>query len=547
MKLKLLLYWIVLLIITFYFSECANRVAPTGGEKDTLSPYIIASVPLPLAKNYQGTKLYLVFNEWIKEKELFTELLISPPVNYKHKIKKNILEITFTEKLKPNTTYSFNFRQGIGDLSEGNVAITDTVSKQLPRIAFSTGDKLDTLMLKGNVKDLFSGKIPKESIVNLYTNNDTLNIEKQSPTYFTLVDGKGDFLFTNIKDGKYRLFAWQEQNKNSTYQEGEPLGFVNEIIELPKDEKKVFDLLLSKEDHQKPELSKEYMLNSHYEFEFREGLKKVSIESKTTLFPILDNKLVKIFTQQFSNDSIPIKMTVIDSVGNTLLLNSKIFCPTPKTKKRQEKQRFELKAELPTGAGIEKDFELNISSDKPIVSFFPEKLKYYPDKDTAKIQNLLEKEGVDWQWNEYKTSIKIKKKLKFKEKIEMIADSVLMITVEKDSSNRLKKTFVLKNPLQFATISGNVDTKEPFFIIELVNDAEKIVATQRNNKKFSFEYLPAGTYRFRIIIDKNNNGIWDNSDWKNKVEAEKIIQLELKENKGKIKEKWDIEDVKLSF
>ncbi len=544
---KFLIYFLFLILIGFSFSQCANRIAPTGGEKDTLSPYIISSVPMPLAKNYQGTKLYLVFNEWIKEKDLTTELLISPKINYKHKIKKNILEITFTEPLKKNTTYSFNFRQGIGDLNEGNVAIADTISKQLPRIAFSTGDILDTLMLKGNVKDLFSGQVPKEAIVNLYEDSDTLNIEKQSPAYFTLVDEKGNFLFTNVKEGKYKLFGWQEQNKNSTYQEGEPLGFVNDVILLPKDEKKDFNLLLGKEDHQKPEIAKEYMLNSHYEFEFREGIKEVNIESKTKLYYFLDNKNLRIFTEEFSKDSIPIKMNVIDSSNNVLELDTKIFCPIPKAKKKQEKQRFELKAELVTGTGIEKDLELTISSDKPIISFFPEKLKYYPDKDTAKIQNLLEKEGQDWQWNAYKTAIKIKKKLKFKEKIEMLADSVLFINVEKDSSNAFKKTFTLKNPLQFATISGNIDTKEPFYVLELINEKEEIVASRRNVKKFNFEYLPSGKYRFRIIIDKNNNGKWNNSDWKKKIEAENIIQLELKENGGKIKEKWDIEDVKLSF
>lgn len=534
-------------MIGFSFSRCANRVAPTGGSKDTLSPYIISSVPLPLAKNYQGTKLYLVFNEWIKEKDFTTELLISPKINYKHKIKKNILEITFSEPLKKNTTYSFNFRQGIGDLNEGNIAIADTVSKQLPRIAFSTGDILDTLMLKGSVKSLFSGQIPKESIVNLYEDSDTLNIEKQTPVYFTLVDEKGNFLFTNVKEGKYRLFAWQEQNKNSTYQEGEPLGFVNEPIVLPKDEKKEFNLLLAKEDHQKAEISKEYMLNSHYEFEFREGISAVNIESKTKLYYTLDNKNLRIYTQEFSNDSIPVKMNVIDSSENVLKLDTKIFCPIPKTKKKQEKQRFDPKVELATGSGIEKDLELILSTEKPIISFFPEKLKYYPDKDTAKIQKLLEKEGQDWQWNTYKTGIKIKKNIKFKEKIEILADSVLFINVEKDSSNAFKKTFSIKNPLQFATISGSVDTKEPFYILQLINEKEEVVAFRNNVKKFNFEYLPASKYRFRIIIDKNNNGKWDNSDWKKKIEAENIIQLELKENGGKIKEKWDIEDVKLSF
>jgi uncharacterized protein (DUF2141 family) len=521
---------------------------PTGGDKDTLSPYILYSVPLPLSKNFKGKGVVLVFNEWIKEKEINKELLITPKINYKHRIKKNQLFIDFLEPLKPNTTYSLNFRQGIGDLNEGNTAIADTVSKQLPRLAFSTGDILDTLFIKGNVKMLKSGQPPKEAIISLYLENDTLDIETDEPQYFTLADKSGNFTFTNLKAGKYKLFAWEETNKNSTYQEGEPLGFWSETIDLPKDEQKEFNLFLAIEDHKAPEISKEYMLDGRYEIEFREGLQSISLESDTKIQYVLNDKMVRIYPKNYSNDSISIKMIAIDSSENQLKTDKKFVITAPKKKnKKEEKKRFEIKPELMSGSGIEKNLELMLISDKPIEYFDPKKIKFYVDKDTAKIQPLLEQEGKDWKWNEYKSAIQINKEIKFKEKIEILADSALFITIEKDSSNAFKKTYSLKQVTQFASISGTVETQTPNFIIELVNDKEEIVASKRNVKKFIFEYLPAGTYRFRVIIDKNNNGKWDASNWKKNLPFEPIIQILIEQNKGKIKEKWDLEGIILKF
>ena len=39
----------------------------------------------------------------------------------------------------------------------------------------------------------------------------------------------------------------------------------------------------------------------------------------------------------------------------------------------------------------------------------------------------------------------------------------------------------------------------------------------------SFNYIEPGKYRFRVIYDKNNNGVYDTGNLLKKIQAEKII------------------------
>ena len=42
-----------------------------------------------------------------------------------------------------------------------------------------------------------------------------------------------------------------------------------------------------------------------------------------------------------------------------------------------------------------------------------------------------------------------------------------------------------------------------------------------NLTRHSFEYLTPGEYKFRILVDENENGFYDYSDFENEIQAEK--------------------------
>ena len=103
------------LLIPVFMPSCANTTqAPSGGDKDTIPPYIMDIKPLPGATNFpleQG-KILFEFNEYVVIKTA-SDIFLSPPLEKmpKSRIVGKKLEITFEGKLEPNTTYTLNLRQ----------------------------------------------------------------------------------------------------------------------------------------------------------------------------------------------------------------------------------------------------------------------------------------------------------------------------------------------------------------------------------------------------------------------------------------------------
>ncbi|MEG2103497.1 MAG: Ig-like domain-containing protein, partial [Flavobacterium sp.] len=134
-KLKYISFLLVLLMVS-----CAKRGNITGGLKDTLAPILISSTPKNLTTDFQGNEITLVFDEYVKLKNLNKQLIISPPMKYEPQITpvgvSKFLKIKLRDTLQPNTTYSLNFGQSITDNNEGNPL------NQFKYI-FSTGSYID--------------------------------------------------------------------------------------------------------------------------------------------------------------------------------------------------------------------------------------------------------------------------------------------------------------------------------------------------------------------------------------------------------------------
>ena len=57
---------------------CAQPYAPTGGEKDTIPPQLLYSVPHQGQINYKEQAFLFVFDERIAEKSLCRQLILTP-------------------------------------------------------------------------------------------------------------------------------------------------------------------------------------------------------------------------------------------------------------------------------------------------------------------------------------------------------------------------------------------------------------------------------------------------------------------------------------
>ena len=181
MKIFKIVPWFICLL---FFLSCARQTAPTGGPKDTIPPVLLKAIPHQGQTNYQNKSVELTFNEMLLLNNPKEQIIIIPDVgkDFDVSTKKNKLSITFENDLDENTTYSLNFRDAVQDITEKNP------TKNL-KLAFSTGNYIDSLSISGVVYDILKSKEIEDATVALFQ-SDTFDIFQHKPSYFSKTDKK---------------------------------------------------------------------------------------------------------------------------------------------------------------------------------------------------------------------------------------------------------------------------------------------------------------------------------------------------------------------
>ena len=196
-KLQTLLY---IVFVSFFFS-CAQVVIPSGGNKDIVPPKVVKYIPDSASINFKSKSIAIFFDEFVHLKDLNNQLIISPPLEYQPdiKLKNKIITIDFdkNEILKSNTTYSISFGNAIQDIHENNPI-------ENFKYVFSTGNFIDSLIVKGKIENAFDHKTEKGILVMLYNDFNDSVIYKNKPQYFSKTKEDGSFQINNISDGKFK-------------------------------------------------------------------------------------------------------------------------------------------------------------------------------------------------------------------------------------------------------------------------------------------------------------------------------------------------------
>lgn len=211
-----------------FTQSCANTTeAPTGGKKDTIPPYIVNISPLPgvIGVPLSGASFDFTFNEYVNIKES-KNIFISPPLSKapKAKLRGKTLHVSFEEDLQPNTTYTLSFTDAITDVNEGNYFAGYTY-------VFSTGSKIDSMMLTGTVRNSATLAEMKGMTVLLYKDHSDSALFKQRPYAAAKTDDWGYFCLPFIQDTLFRLYAIKDENGNNIYDpDTELVGFVDSLV-----------------------------------------------------------------------------------------------------------------------------------------------------------------------------------------------------------------------------------------------------------------------------------------------------------------------------
>lgn len=114
--------WLGAVLLALLVYACANRGYPEGGPKDETPPEVVGEVPLSFTKNFDKKRVNIYFNEFVQLKDINEKFVFSPPLkkNPKVSLRGKYVQVSIADTLRPNTTYTMDFADAIVDNNEGN-------------------------------------------------------------------------------------------------------------------------------------------------------------------------------------------------------------------------------------------------------------------------------------------------------------------------------------------------------------------------------------------------------------------------------------------
>lgn len=551
--------------------SCASQTTPTGGPKDETPPKLIRSNPIHKQRNFKGNSIELEFNELVNLNNPKDEILISPSIgkDVEFKVKKNTVTITSPKGWEDNTTYSISFREGIKDITEKNAP------KNL-RLAFSTGPLIDSLFLAGRITLAIKESIPENITVALYK-SDTFNIFEHTPNYFTISEKTGKFSIENVKNGSYRIYAFEDKNKNLKVESRtEKYGFLSNWIELNT---LVDSLTISLINLDSRKLTLNNIRNNGLftRLKFNKNIISYSLQSKSQI-PLVnsygdDQTEIVIYNPKNLTDSLRITLTATDSVNFQIdtLFHIKSF------EQKFIPGDFTIKTEIPKYDLNTNSLSVSMKLSKPLLEINYDSLFILVDSTTQlhfssaeisydstyKKLSIAKTLALDTLFRtiEIKTTDSITSKInpnqrEVRSRTNTIQFKPLLklgggafISIEKDSSKNKEIEIPPANKTQTGTLLIEAITKEPSFVIQLMNSSGVILNEVRNTAKHTFENLNAQSYKIRVVIDKNNNGQWDVGNVYQNEEPERIFFYRTADKKYEfpIRANWELGPLMLIF
>lgn len=522
---------IQLLLITLICS-CASIQSPTGGPEDTTPPVCLKKVPADKTIQFKSKSITFTFDEYVILNDVINQFLISPPLkeNPDIKLKGKKVTVTFNEELKPNTTYTLNFGNGIKDNNNNNTL--EGLS-----YTFSTGDFIDSISIKGKVLDAFTLLPQKDIIIGLYKITNDSTIFKEKPYYISKPTEDGIFKINYLSPGDYLLVGFEDVNKNLKIETNEKLAFTDSIFNISyenSDTNKLLQLLLSKQFMpQRPQLInyREVSKGAYQIITSGSNCKLLfdgyGLNKKEDLHIEKQNKncdTILVYTNNQCEDSVKYKL-IIDTVTETVLIpckSKKYNQFTVNTSLNQQGYNFlntlTISLSNPYSEIREKDIIFLIDT----IPSQDYKIQY--DSSTRLSFNII------YPWKEESNySIKFPK--------GTIKD---VFEQEIDSFQLFIKTAAASSFGNLSIIVSNHDSSN--YIVQLLDKDLNVIKEETINQPKAITYgnLKPGQYFVKVINDENKNGKWDEADYFSKKQAEKVfVTLQSME----VRANWEIADI----
>ena len=525
-------YFYPISIILFIITACANIRPPLGGPKDKTPPVVVTETPKNLTKNFASKKILIEFNEFIKLTNEFTEVSVSPELEKAPilKAKKGKLEITFDQELEKNTTYTISFGKAIVDVNEGNILKNYSY-------VFSTGNKIDSLSISGNVTSSLSKELQKDVTVFIIPTRQDSIFGKKKANIYTLTDSAGNFALKNLREDTYRIYALREEGGGDRIlnSPNDQIAFIKDSIVLKKDTAGI-KLSLFKEIPAKFLVTDRRLDESgRFNFIFNKGLANPAL---TILSPAeLEAKKIVEFTTKKDSAYLWLPEIKFDSINVAVSDQGKpLDTLTIRRGKKDTYDKAMTFTDNLSNGKLKPKTDLQITASSPITAYDLKKITLLEDSIPIKNFQLTQSTNLSRQFF-------LKYRFRPDRQYTLKTDEAAFTTLIGTKSKIYGRKFSLDKADNYGsiTVAVSVEDTTKSYLLQWMNEKNAILRSDLVKKNVTLIYssYPAEKYHFQIVYDTNKNGTWDTGNVKSRLQPEKIV---ITDKEITIRPNWEMED-----
>jgi uncharacterized protein (DUF1499 family) len=522
---------------------CANVQSPTGGPKDKTPPRLVSSIPVSNQTNFTGTTILLTFDEPVKINSPREEIIISPSPgrDIEFQVKNNRVFITPKERWRENTTYSIQFREGIQDITEANAPSN-------LKLAFSTGPLIDSLVMAGQVTDMLMGTPLPKITVAIYS-EDTFDIFDDAPMNFTMTDKNGNFQLENISVGRFRIYAFNDKNKNLKVESrAEMFGFLKDPIYLAQNVD-TLALGLVQLDSRPIKVSSIRSLGHLTRVKYSKALLNYTLTAAREVISAFGDNTSEINVwNPEGDDSLHVVISARDSMEATI--DTAFYIKRSNVKSSLDKFTVNLggpSINPETGKII-----TTITFSKPVRSFLYDSL-YIKVDTTARIPVTPQDLTYVPARKQLLLSKDLGKKMFGPEAnpmLVLIMKKSFAVSADNDTIKAASEPVLIYWPEENGIISIQAQTRRSKYILQLIEKTSlKVVAEAVNTPNLTAKNIPPSDYFIRAILDTNANGKWDPGNIHKQLEPERIIYYQNQDGKRNlpVRANWEVGPLQFRF
>ena len=585
------------LLVFLLLVSCAKMGQPDGGWFDETPPKVIGASPADGAVNVNQKKINIYFDEFIKLDNPSEKVVVSPPQLEQPEIKGagRRIQISLVDSLKANTTYTIDFSDAISDNNEGNPMGNYTYSFSTGAAIDTmevSGHVLESENLEP-VKGILVG-LYADHADSAFRTKPMLRVSRTdsrgrfvikgvapgSYRIYALQDQDGDYKFSqksekiafshdiivpSCKPDVRQDTTWVDSLHIKSIDQVDYIHFLPDNIVLRAFTEPLTDRFFLKAERQK---ANSFTLFFSYGDSILPQIKGLNFDAENAFLVEASEKKDTITywlkdTALVNQDTLLMDITyrMTDSTG--VLVNKtdsaqEILSKEPYAKRMKDmekelaawtkKQEKKKKKGEPYDSVMQVkplDVQLSVSSqldpDRNIFFTFPTPLA---KADTAAI-HLYAKHDTLW----YRAPMEFlpagnrryELRGEWRPDIEysLEVDSAAFEDIYGLASKPIKQGFKVNSLDTYGTLLVNITSlHDQPLLVQLLDSQDKMVKQVKAvNGVAEFYYLKPQKYYMRLIVDRNDNGVWDTGDYDKDQQAEEVYYYP---EEIECKAKWDL-------